>query len=116
MGNILADYDIDDVFKSIRDGLSYQVKLYALPFYAESSMLIPPEGFVRRKRTEDARQKESTLKGMSGLQWNDGPSQPALGLELDSAQRRAFGKQIQRALGRAHHHRGTRKKMEQLAF
>src|SRR5271154_4692559 len=40
MGNIPGDYDIDDVFKSIRDGLSYQGKLYALPFYGESSMLM----------------------------------------------------------------------------
>ncbi len=40
MGNIPADYDIDDVFKSIRDGLSYEGKLYALPFYGESSMLM----------------------------------------------------------------------------
>ena len=40
MDNIPADYDIDDVFKSIRDGLSYQGKLYALPFYGESSMLM----------------------------------------------------------------------------
>ena len=40
MGNIPADYDIDDVFKSIRNGLSYQGKLYALPFYGESSMLM----------------------------------------------------------------------------
>jgi sorbitol/mannitol transport system substrate-binding protein len=38
--NTPADYDIDDVFKSIRDGLSYDGKLYALPFNAESSMLI----------------------------------------------------------------------------
>jgi sorbitol/mannitol transport system substrate-binding protein len=38
--NIPADYDIDDVFKSIRDGLSYNGKLYALPFYGESSMLM----------------------------------------------------------------------------
>src|SRR6516164_240551 len=40
MANIPADYDIDDVFKSIRDGLSYNGKLYALPFYGESSMLM----------------------------------------------------------------------------
>src|SRR6202045_5406902 len=45
-GNLLpfdklpADYDVDDVFKSIRDGLSYDGKLYALPFYGESSMLV----------------------------------------------------------------------------
>jgi sorbitol/mannitol transport system substrate-binding protein len=40
ISNIPADYDIDDVFKSIRDGLSDQGKLYALPFYGESSMLM----------------------------------------------------------------------------
>jgi sorbitol/mannitol transport system substrate-binding protein len=40
MGNIPADYDIDDVFKSLRDGLSYEGKLYALPFNGESSMLM----------------------------------------------------------------------------
>jgi polyol transport system substrate-binding protein len=38
--NLPADYDVDDVFKSLRDGLSYDGKLYALPFYGESSMLM----------------------------------------------------------------------------
>src|SRR5262249_41859510 len=38
--NIPDNYDLDDVFKSLRDGLSYDGKLYALPFYAESSMTI----------------------------------------------------------------------------
>jgi sorbitol/mannitol transport system substrate-binding protein len=33
-----ADYDLDDVVKSARDGLSYGSQLYALPFYVESSM------------------------------------------------------------------------------
>ena len=37
---VYFDKVIDDVFKSIRDGLSYEGKLYALPFYGESSMLI----------------------------------------------------------------------------
>ena len=40
MGNFPADYDLEDVFKSLRDGLSYDGKLYALPFYGESSMLM----------------------------------------------------------------------------
>jgi sorbitol/mannitol transport system substrate-binding protein len=40
MENLPADYDLDDVFKSLRDGLSYEGKLYALPFYGESSMLM----------------------------------------------------------------------------
>jgi sorbitol/mannitol transport system substrate-binding protein len=40
MADIPADYDLNDVFKSLRDGLSDQGKLYALPFYGESSMLV----------------------------------------------------------------------------
>jgi sorbitol/mannitol transport system substrate-binding protein len=38
--NIPAEYDVDDVFKSLRDGLSYDGKLYALPFDGESTMLM----------------------------------------------------------------------------
>jgi sorbitol/mannitol transport system substrate-binding protein len=38
--NLPAEYDLDDVFKSLRDGLSYEGKLYALPFYGESSFLM----------------------------------------------------------------------------
>src|SRR4030088_180887 len=49
MSNIPADYDIDDVFKSIRDGLSYQGKLYALPFYGESSMLMYRKDLLEAK-------------------------------------------------------------------
>src|ERR1700731_5023055 len=54
-GNLLpfdklpADYDVDDVFKSIRDGLSYDGKLYALPFYGESSFLIYRKDFFEQK-------------------------------------------------------------------
>lgn len=33
-----AAYDLDDVFPSVREGLSVKGTLYALPFYAESSM------------------------------------------------------------------------------
>ena len=33
-----ASYKLDDVLKSVRDGLSADGKLYALPFYAESQM------------------------------------------------------------------------------
>ncbi|MDP9154735.1 MAG: sugar ABC transporter substrate-binding protein [Pseudomonadota bacterium] len=38
MTNLPADYDLDDVVKTARDGLSYNGQLYALPFYVESSM------------------------------------------------------------------------------
>lgn len=33
------DYDVNDILKPIREGLSYNGQLYALPFYGESSML-----------------------------------------------------------------------------
>jgi sorbitol/mannitol transport system substrate-binding protein len=36
--NLPADYDLNDVVKTARDGLSYNGSLYALPFYVESSM------------------------------------------------------------------------------
>ncbi len=36
--DVPASYDIDDVFKSVRDELSADGKLYALPFYGESQM------------------------------------------------------------------------------
>src|SRR4051794_37209046 len=36
--NLPASYDVSDVLKPVREGLSYNNELYALPFYAESSM------------------------------------------------------------------------------
>ncbi|PZA06116.1 MULTISPECIES: sugar ABC transporter substrate-binding protein [unclassified Meiothermus] len=39
LSGLPASYDLEDVLKPVRAGLSYQGKLYALPFYAESSML-----------------------------------------------------------------------------
>jgi sorbitol/mannitol transport system substrate-binding protein len=38
VGDLDPSYDVDDIFPSVRAGLSYQKTLYALPFYAESSM------------------------------------------------------------------------------
>ena len=35
-----AAYDVDDLLPAIRNGLSYEGKLYAAPFYGESSMLM----------------------------------------------------------------------------
>jgi sorbitol/mannitol transport system substrate-binding protein len=35
-----ADYDVDDLLPAIRAGLSYEGKLYAAPFYGESSMVM----------------------------------------------------------------------------
>lgn len=39
MSGLPASYDLEDVLKPVRAGVSYQGRLYALPFYAESSML-----------------------------------------------------------------------------
>lgn len=38
MEGLPASYDVDDIFESVKDGLSANGTLYALPFYAESSM------------------------------------------------------------------------------
>jgi hypothetical protein len=35
-----AEYDVDDLLPPIRAGLSYEDKLYAAPFYGESSMIM----------------------------------------------------------------------------
>ena len=33
-------YDVDDFFQPVRDGVSYDDRLYAVPFYGESSFLM----------------------------------------------------------------------------
>jgi len=38
INNLPADYDFDDIFPAVSEGLSVDGKLFALPFYAESSM------------------------------------------------------------------------------
>ena len=40
LDNLGADYDVDDLLPAIRDGLSVDGKLYAAPFYGESSMVM----------------------------------------------------------------------------
>jgi len=40
LDNLGADYDVDDILPPIRAGLSYDGKLYAAPFYGESSMIM----------------------------------------------------------------------------
>ena len=40
LDNLGADYDIDDLLPAIRGGLSLNGKLYAAPFYGESSMVM----------------------------------------------------------------------------
>lgn len=38
MENLPASYDVNDLLKPVRTGLTYDGKLYALPFYGESAM------------------------------------------------------------------------------
>ncbi len=38
MDNLPAEYAVDDLLKPVRDGLTFEGKLYGLPFYAESAM------------------------------------------------------------------------------
>ena len=38
MDNLPASYDVNDLLKPVRDGLTYNGKLYGLPFYGESAM------------------------------------------------------------------------------
>ena len=38
MDNLPASYDVDDLLKPVRAGLTYDGKLYGLPFYGESAM------------------------------------------------------------------------------
>ncbi|CAN5361546.1 sugar ABC transporter substrate-binding protein [soil metagenome] len=40
LDNLAADYDVDDLLPPIRSGLSFDGKLYAAPFYGESSMVM----------------------------------------------------------------------------
>jgi sorbitol/mannitol transport system substrate-binding protein len=40
LDNLGADYDVDDLLPPIRAGLTYEDKLYAAPFYGESSMIM----------------------------------------------------------------------------
>ncbi len=48
-------YDSADFFQSIRDGLSYDGKLYAAPFYGESSSPVLPQGPARGRRHHPVR-------------------------------------------------------------
>ena len=49
IGELPADYDLEDVFKPLRDGLSYDGKLVALPFYGESSFLMYRKDLFEQK-------------------------------------------------------------------
>ncbi|MFJ2426531.1 ABC transporter substrate-binding protein [Pseudomonas sp. NPDC087804] len=86
MKDLPASYALDDVFPSVREGLSVKGSLYALPFYAESSItyyrtdlfkdagLIMPErptweeiaGFAEKLTNKDKEQYGICLRGKAG--------------------------------------------------
>ncbi len=79
-----ADYDVDDLLPKIRDALSVDGKLYAAPFYGESSMVMyrtdlmekaglkmpeqPDLGLHHRRREEDDRQVDRRLRHLPARQ------------------------------------------------
>lgn len=86
MKDLPASYTLDDVFPSVREGLSVKGSLYALPFYAESSItyyrtdlfkdagLTMPErptweeiaGFAEKLTNKDKEQYGICLRGKAG--------------------------------------------------
>jgi len=48
LDNLGADYDVDDLLPAIRGGLSLDGKLYAAPFYGESSMVMYRKDLMER--------------------------------------------------------------------
>lgn len=52
LDNFAADYDVDDILPSIKNGLSYQDELYAAPFYGESSMVMYRKDLMQKAGLE----------------------------------------------------------------
>jgi len=52
MDDLGADYDYDDIFDVVRQGLSYQGRMYAAPFYAESSFTYYRKDLFRKAGLE----------------------------------------------------------------
>jgi sorbitol/mannitol transport system substrate-binding protein len=77
--NLPASYDLDDIFPSLRASLSYTGKLYALPFYAESSVtyyqkklfaqadLTMPDHPTYAEISADAAKLNAPAKGVYGI-------------------------------------------------
>jgi len=71
MSGLPASYDLEDVLKPVRAGLSYQGKLYALPFYAESSMLFYRKDLFAAKKLTVPAQPTWALATSWAKQLND---------------------------------------------
>lgn len=56
LDDLADDYDEEDLLASVRDGLSFEDTLYALPFYAESSMMYYREDLFEQAGIEMSEQ------------------------------------------------------------
>lgn len=77
--NFSAEYDADDILPTVRDALSYEGKMYSVPFYAESAMtfyrkdlveaagLTMPENPTWTQITEIAAKLHDPANGMAGI-------------------------------------------------
>ena len=68
LDNLGADYDVDDLLPPIRAGLSYDGKLYAAPFYGESSIIMYRKDLIEKAGPEDARQADLGFHQAGGRQ------------------------------------------------
>ena len=77
--NFSAEYDADDILPTVRDALSYEGKMYSVPFYAESAMtfyrkdlveaagLTMPENPTWTQITEIAAKLHDPDNGVAGI-------------------------------------------------
>ncbi len=68
LDNLGDDYDVDDLLPAIRGGLSVDGKLYAAPFYGESSIDHVSHGPDREGRPDHARRPDLGLHRRRGAQ------------------------------------------------
>ncbi|MGX4584490.1 ABC transporter substrate-binding protein [Paenibacillus chitinolyticus] len=77
-GDGKTKYDLEDIFPSIRNALSFNEQLYALPFYGESSMLFYNKDMLAKagvlmpesptwKEVEDIAKKVKTANNVPGI-------------------------------------------------
>ena len=71
-------YDVDDILKPVREALTYEDKLYALPFYAESSMLFYRKDLFQ-KRASRCRISRSGTKSRAGPRSSISPIRASTG-------------------------------------
>ena len=76
LDNLGADYDVDDLLPAIRGGLSVDGKLYAAPFYGESSFVMYRKDLMDKA---GLKMPDSADLGLHqrGRRQDDRPRQPA---------------------------------------